>query len=63
MTRIEWLTKRHRELDAQVVQLEAEREHNRTAEHKALLVDLKKQRLAAKTEIEELKAIESASVN
>ena len=63
MTRIEWLTKRHRELDAQVVQLEAEREYNRTAEHKALLVDLKKQRLAAKTEIEELKAIEHASVN
>ncbi len=63
MTRIEWLTKRHRELDAQVDQLEAEREHNRSAEHKALLVDVKKQRLAVKTEMEELKASEHASVN
>lgn len=63
MTRIEWLNKRHRELDAQVVQLEAEREHNRSAEHKALLVAVKKQRLAVKTEMEELKASESASVN
>ncbi len=63
MTRIEWLTKRHRELDAQVVQLEAEREHNRSAEHKALLVDLKKQRLAVKTELAELQASEQVSVN
>lgn len=63
MTRIEWLAKRHRELDAQVAQLEAEREHNRSAEHKALLQDLKKQRLAAKTEMAELQASEQVSVN
>ncbi len=63
MTRIEWLTKRHREIDAQVAQIEQEREHNRTAEHKALLVDLKKQRLAVKTEMAELEASERTSVN
>jgi uncharacterized protein YdcH (DUF465 family) len=63
MTRSEWLTKRHRELDAQVEQLEVERKHNRSAEHKALLVDLKKQRLALKTELTELQASEQISVN
>jgi uncharacterized protein YdcH (DUF465 family) len=63
MTRIEWLNKKHRELDDQVTRLEAEREHNRSAEHKALLVDVKKQRLAIKTEMAELMANESVSVN
>jgi len=63
MTRIEWLSKRHRELDVQVTELEQEREHIRSAEHKALLVDLKKQRLAVKTEMAELKASEPVSVN
>lgn len=51
MTRLQWLRKRHRELDAQVEELEQQRESIRSAEHKATLVDLKKQRLAVKTEI------------
>lgn len=51
MTRLEWLQKRHRELDAQVSELEAQRTTIRNTEHKAMLVDLKKQRLAVKTEI------------
>ncbi len=63
MTRKEWLIKRHRELDAQVTQLEYERLTNRSAEHKALLTYLKKQRLALKTELLDLEASEPVSVN
>lgn len=58
MTRKEWLEKKHRELDQQVTQLEQERLWNRSAEHKALLTDIKKQRLAVKTELSELEAVE-----
>jgi uncharacterized protein YdcH (DUF465 family) len=54
MTRLGWLQKRHAELDSQVQELELEREFNRTTEHKALLLDLKKQRLKVKDEILEL---------
>ena len=54
MTRLEWLKKRHKELDYQVSELEQQREVIRSAEHKAMLVDLKKQRLAVKTEMLEL---------
>lgn len=57
MTRLEWLEKRHREIDEKVTQLEAEREHTRSQEHKNLLVDLKKQRLAVKEEIAQLNLI------
>jgi uncharacterized protein YdcH (DUF465 family) len=53
MTRLEWLARRHRELDEQVSELERERERIRSAEHKALLVNLKKQRLAVRTELNE----------
>jgi uncharacterized protein YdcH (DUF465 family) len=52
MTRNDWLIKKHRELDAQITELENQRERIRTAEHKAVLVDLKKQRLALKQELE-----------
>lgn len=51
MTRAEWLLKKHSELDLQIQQLELERKHIRSTEHKALLVDLKKQKLAIKTEL------------
>ena len=63
MTRKEWLSKKHRELDYQLSQLEAERNLNRDVVHKALLVDLKKQRLAVRTEILSLEANEQSSVN
>jgi uncharacterized protein YdcH (DUF465 family) len=63
MTRKEWLSKKHRELDYQVSQLEAERNLNRDVVHKSLLVDLKKQRLAVRTEILSLEANEQSSVN
>jgi uncharacterized protein YdcH (DUF465 family) len=63
MTRKQWLIKKHRELDEQVTSLEQERTTNRGSEHKALLVDLKKQRLAVKTELLELEASEQLSVN
>lgn len=63
MTRKEWLSKKHRELDYQVSQLEAERSLNRDVVHKSLLVDLKKQRLAVRTEILSLEANEQSSVN
>lgn len=52
MTRQEWLLKRHREVDAQIAELENQRERIRSAEHKAVLTDLKKQRLALREELE-----------
>jgi uncharacterized protein YdcH (DUF465 family) len=51
MTRLDWLRKKHRELDAAVEELESQRSVIRSAEHKAVLVDLKKQRLAIRTEM------------
>lgn len=54
MTRLEWVTKKHRELDARIEALEAERTTIRSAEHKALLSDLKKQKLQLKTELHSL---------
>lgn len=51
MTRKEWLTKEHRNIDSQIQQLEKERESNRSYEHKALLVSLKKRKLEVKTEL------------
>jgi uncharacterized protein YdcH (DUF465 family) len=52
MTRQEWLIKQHRELDARITELENQRERIRNAEHKAVLVDMKKQRLLIKEELE-----------
>lgn len=54
MTRVEWLKKEHRRIDEHIEELEKERETIRSAEHKALLSDLKKQRLRLKTELLEL---------
>ena len=62
MTRIEWLNKKHKELDSQVAMLEAEREHNRSPEHKALLVDLKKRKLALKTEMQDLALLDADQI-
>lgn len=52
MTRQDWLKKKHRELDDTITALEAQRDIIRSPEHKATLQDLKKQRLAIKTELE-----------
>jgi CRISPR/Cas system-associated protein Csm6 len=54
MTRVEWLTKKHAEASIIVEQLEAERLHNRSAEHKALLQLLKKEKLRYKSELNSL---------
>ena len=51
MTRLEWLKNKHAELDKEIDQLELQREHDRSTEFWALLKDLKKQRLAIKTEM------------
>lgn len=51
MTRAEWLKKKHMQLDSQIQMLEKEREINRETYHKSLLVELKKQKLAVKTEL------------
>ena len=68
MKRLDWLDSKHKELSAQILELEKEREVNRSAEHKALLVDLKKQRLLVKEEKYSIlysleKASEDVSVN
>lgn len=52
MTRVEWLKKKHTEIDTSVKALESQRDKIRNAEHKAALQDLKKQKLAIKTELE-----------
>lgn len=52
MTRVEWLQKKHREIDVSVRALESQREKIRSTEHKLALQDLKKQKLAIKTELE-----------
>lgn len=57
MTRLEWLTKKHKELDTRVTALEAERDKHRSFEHKALLTDLKKQRLQVKAELTSLQTV------
>jgi hypothetical protein len=60
MTRVEWLVKKHSELDLLVTQLESERLHNRSSEHKALLQLKKKEKLATKTELNRLRNHEQA---
>jgi len=52
MNRIDWLKKKHTEIDKTVQDLESQRDVIRSAEHKAVLQDLKKQKLAVKTELE-----------
>jgi uncharacterized protein YdcH (DUF465 family) len=52
MRRIEWLHKQHSVLAKQVDEIESQRQNDRSAELKALLVSLKKQKLAIKTELE-----------
>lgn len=52
MTRQDWLKNQHSKLHKQVEDLETEREHTRSAEHKALLQYLKKEKLRIKTELE-----------
>jgi uncharacterized protein YdcH (DUF465 family) len=54
MTRITWLKNKHAEIDAKVLEIEKQREHERSFEHKAMLVDLKKQKLIIKQEIQTL---------
>jgi uncharacterized protein YdcH (DUF465 family) len=61
MTRVEWLTKKHSELEAIVAQLEAERLHNRSADHKALLQFKKKEKLNVKSELNALLSNEHAT--
>lgn len=60
MTRIDWLKNKHTELDSIVQQLEQERITNRSADHKALLQLKKKEKLAIKTELNELLSNEQA---
>lgn len=50
MNRLDWLVNKHAELSKQITELEKQREVNRSPEHKALLTDLKKQRLLIKEE-------------
>lgn len=52
MNRIDWLKKKHAEIDKIVQDLEDQRITIRSMEHKAVLQDLKKQKLAIKTELE-----------
>lgn len=54
MTRIDWLKKKHSEASAIVEQLEQERLTNRSAEHKALLQLMKKEKLRYKSELNSL---------
>ena len=63
MKRVEWLTNKHRELDALVTSIEDERKHIRSADHKALLVHLKKERLKVKTELTQLQSLQDEVSN
>lgn len=61
MTRVEWLKKKHSEVDKTIQELEDQRKVIRSAEHKATLVDLKKMKLAIKTELEMLLATQQSN--
>ena len=52
MTRAEWLSKRHRELDTTIATLEEQKDVLWSDRHRATLQDLKKQKLVIKTELE-----------
>ena len=59
MTRTEWLTDKHRELDTTINTLENQRDVLWSDRHRATLQDLKKQKLVIKTEL----AIQLATQN
>jgi len=52
MTRTEWLTKKHRELDTTINTLENQKDSIWSDKHRSMLQDLKKQKLVIKTELE-----------
>jgi uncharacterized protein YdcH (DUF465 family) len=52
MTRSEWLSNKHRELDNTITTLENQRDVLWSDRHRATLQDLKKQKLVIKTELE-----------
>jgi uncharacterized protein YdcH (DUF465 family) len=52
MTRQDWLTNKHRELDTTITSLENQRDVLWSDRHRATLQDLKKQKLVIKTELE-----------
>lgn len=52
MTRTEWLAKKHRELDNTIITLEDQKDAPWSDKHRAMLQDLKKQKLVIKTELE-----------
>ena len=52
MTRTEWLTNKHRELDKTITTLENQIDVLWSDRHRATLQDLKKQKLVIKTELE-----------
>ncbi|NDC22297.1 DUF465 domain-containing protein [bacterium] len=52
MTRTEWLAKKHRELDNTITTLEDQKDALWSDKHRAMLQDLKKQKLVIKTELE-----------
>ena len=52
MTRTEWLTNKHRELDKTITTLENQIDVLWSDRHRTTLQDLKKQKLVIKTELE-----------
>lgn len=52
MTRTEWLSNKHRELDSTIITLESQSSTLWSDKHRALVQDLKKQKLFIKTELE-----------
>jgi uncharacterized protein YdcH (DUF465 family) len=61
MTRSEWLTKKHRELDATINTLENQKDDMWSDRHRVTLQDLKKQKLIIKTELELALATQNVS--
>lgn len=54
MTRVDWLKIQHAKLEREIAHLEAERNQIRSYDHKSLLTMKKKEKLAVKTELNEL---------
>jgi hypothetical protein len=54
MNRVDWLKIRHAKLEREIVQLETERNQIRSYDHKSLLTMKKKEKLAVKTELNDL---------
>jgi len=61
MTRSEWLSNKHRELDNTITTLESQRDVLWSDRHRATLQDLKKQKLVIKTELEIALATQNAT--